>query len=201
MNLNLYLFNVVNGFAGKWKALDSLGIFFAEYLGYILLFCLLLFLVIYPVKLSRRAGHRFALQIGFNWVSFKKYWRMITESFIAAIFVRFILVELIRILWFSPRPFVNNYAHLLLPGYNPGGPSFPSGHASFYFALSTIIYGYNKKVGIWFYIGSALIAISRVFVGVHWPLDILAGAVLGILMGLVLNKIFKKMKIKNPPIS
>ncbi len=69
--------------------------------------------------------------------------------------------------------------------------SFPSGHATFYFALATIVYFYNKKVGIWFFIVSFFIAVARVFVGVHWPSDILAGALLGILMGYILNWLFR----------
>ncbi len=174
MNLDLYIFNLINGLAGKWKFLDFLGIFFAEYFEYFLLFCLILFL----------------------FINFKKYWRMVAEALLTAVFVRFILVEIIRKIWFRSRPFVDNYVNLLLPSYDPYKASFPSGHASFYFALSTIIYCYNKKAGILFYIGSFLIVISRVFVGIHWPADILAGAFLGIVMGVIINKIFKKIKLK-----
>ena len=192
MNLDLLTFNWINGLAGKWGFLDFVGVFWAKYFEYFLLFSLIIFLLLYPVKLSRKAGYRFALQIGFNRVNFKKYWRMVAEALVAAIFVRFALVEIIRRVWFRPRPFINNHVNLLIP-YNSYEPTFPSGHASFYFALSTIIYGYNKKAGILFYIASFLISISRVFVGVHWPSDILAGAVLGIIMGLILNKVFKKI--------
>lgn len=172
MNLDLYIFHLINGFAGKWHWLDLVGIFFAKYFEYFLLFCLLLFLI----------------------KDFKKYWRMVSEALVAAVFVRFMLAEIIRRLYFRPRPFVFNHVDLLIP-YNSGEPSFPSGHASFYFALSTIIYGYNKKFGILFYIASFLIVVTRVFVGIHWPSDILAGAVLGIIMGLILNKLFKKVKL------
>lgn len=170
--LDLYLFNVINGFAGRWPGLDFIGIFFAKYFEYVLLVCLL-------IALAK---------------NFKKYWRMVAEALVAAVFVRFVMAEIIRRVYFRPRPFVYNHVNLLIP-HSASEASFPSGHASFYFALSTIIYGYNKKAGILFYIGSFFMVISRVFVGIHWPSDILAGAVLGIVMGLVLNLLFKKVNL------
>lgn len=167
MNIDLYFFNLINGFAGRWIWLDFLGIFFAKYFEYFLLFCVLLFLVI----------------------NFKKYWRTVLVALVAAVFSRFVLAEIIRWLWFRPRPFVVlNFTPLISKSAEEA--SFPSGHASFYFALSTIIYFYNKKAGILFYIASFLIVLGRVFAGAHWPSDILAGAILGILTALILNKLF-----------
>jgi undecaprenyl-diphosphatase len=169
MNLDLYLFNLINGFTFKWDWLDFIGFFIAKYSEHILVAVLSLFLIL----------------------NFKKYWRMILEAIITAAFTRFVLAEIIRWLWFRPRPFVTlNIVPLINKSAEEA--SFPSGHASFYFALSTIVYCYNKKAGIIFYIASLLIVLARVFVGIHWPSDILAGAILGILVGLVLNKIFKK---------
>lgn len=173
MNIDLYLFNLINSFTGKWEWLDYSAMFFAQYFEYFLWLCLVLFLV----------------------VNFKKYWRMVAEAVIAAVFTKFILTGFIRWLWFRPRPFVaENFIPLI--DQSPKEASFPSGHASFYFALSTIVYCYNKKLGIFFYVASFFITISRIFVGVHWPSDILAGAILGILVGLFLNKIFKKYFFK-----
>jgi undecaprenyl-diphosphatase len=169
MNLDLIIFNFINGYAGKWPWLDYFGMFCADYLGYVLL-VILFFLLAY---------------------NFKKYWKMALEAVIAAVFTKFVLVAIIRWLWFRPRPFVAlNFIPLI--NQSASEASFPSGHASFYFALSTIVYLYNKKLGITFYVASFLIIIARVFAGVHWPSDVLAGAILGILMGWILNKLFRK---------
>lgn len=169
INLDLYFFNLINGLSYKWLWLDYVGIFLAHYFEYFLWLVIALLLVI----------------------NFKKYWKMVVEAFATAVFTRFILAEIIRWLWFRPRPFVSQNIIPLI-NQSPLESSFPSGHASFYFALSTIVYCYNKKAGILFYIASSLIVLARVFVGIHWPSDILAGAVLGILMGYILNKLFRK---------
>lgn len=169
MNLDLCFFNLINGLAGKWQWLDYSAIFFAKYFEYFLWLSLVLFLAI----------------------NFKKYWRMVLEAVIAAVFTRFVLAEIIRWLWFRKRPFViENFIPLI--NQSSLEASFPSGHATFYFALSTIVYFYNKKAGILFYAASFLIVISRIFVGIHWPSDILAGVILGVLMGWLLNWLFRK---------
>lgn len=174
MNIDLSLFNLINGLAFKDCVLDFIGFFIVKYSEHILVLVLVLFLAI----------------------NFRRYWKMLFEAVVAAVFTRFVLVEIVRWLWFRPRPFVTNNVNLLVD-YSATEAAFPSGHASFYFALSTIIYLYNKKIGIAFYIASSFVVLARVFVGIHWPSDILAGAILGILVGLVLNKIFSSKNYKS----
>ena len=87
-------------------------------------------------------------------------------------------MELIRFFWERPRPFVENNITPLIE--HAASASFPSGHAAFFFALGAIVYFYNKKAGILFLLGAAILSSARVFAFLHWPSDILAGAVIGI---------------------
>lgn len=75
--------------------------------------------------------------------------------------------------------------------------SFPSGHTTAVFALATALHQiYGKKV-LWVYLFAAWIGVSRVFCGAHFPLDVLAGALIGtcITAALIrwLSKIEKKL--------
>ncbi len=165
--MDLYFFNLINQFALRWVCLDALGIFFAKYFEYVLLACLLLFLV----------------------ANFKKYWMMIIEAGAAAVLARLVIVNLVRLIAPRARPFVENNVNLLL---SSNESSFPSGHAAFYFAIATVVFFYNKKAGILFFVAAFLISIARVFVGIHWPTDILAGIIVGIFSGWLVQKISKK---------
>ena len=115
---------------------------------------------------------------------------MVIQGFLAGILARLGFTELIRLFWNRPRPFIGNHINLLLS--HSASSSFPSGHAAFFFGLSTVIYSYNKRTGYLFFLASFLISISRVFAGIHWPSDILAGTAIGIFSGLLIMKIFKK---------
>jgi undecaprenyl-diphosphatase len=66
----------------------------------------------------------------------------------------------------------------------PGTHSFPSGHATVSFACATVLGAALPRLRVPFYLLAALISWSRVYVGVHYPVDVLAGAVLGTALGL-----------------
>jgi undecaprenyl-diphosphatase len=79
----------------------------------------------------------------------------------------------------------------LLPA--PVTNSFPSGHAATSFACATVIGATVPQLRIPLYVLAALIAWSRVYVGVHYPLDVFAGALYGLAVGLVLVRALPRL--------
>ena len=71
----------------------------------------------------------------------------------------------------------------------PHTGAFPSGHASSAFACATVLAWASPRLRVPALVLAAAIAWSRVYVGVHWPLDVLGGAVLGVLVATVLLKL------------
>ena len=74
----------------------------------------------------------------------------------------------------------------------PGGFSFPSGHTSSSFTAATAIFLCHKREGAAAYALAALIAFSRLYFYVHFPTDVLAGGMLGIVCAVVINKIINR---------
>ena len=73
-------------------------------------------------------------------------------------------------------------------GVSRSGFSFPSFHTfTSYAAAMVIAMLAGRRWGIWAFVGATLIALSRMYLGVEWPLDVLAGAVLGVLVGLLFS--------------
>ena len=115
---------------------------------------------------------------------------MIIQSFAAATVARFVFTEIIRYFYNRPRPFeVLQNVHQLI-SHETGG-SFPSGNAAFFFALATGVFFYKKWWGVLFYAFALAIGLGRVAAGLHWPSDILAGAVVGIFSAWLIKILLK----------
>jgi undecaprenyl-diphosphatase len=73
---------------------------------------------------------------------------------------------------------------------SPHSHSFPSGHASMAFASAWILGARFRRLRLPLLILAAMIAVSRVTVGAHWPSDIAVGSILGSIIGIGVAKLF-----------
>jgi undecaprenyl-diphosphatase len=94
--------------------------------------------------------------------------------------------QVVSHLWVRERPFVSHPSQTLLLVPPSHEPSFPSDHAIAAFAIATAVALIGGRVaGALFLSAATVIALSRVFVGLHYPGDVLGGAVIGALAALV----------------
>ncbi len=168
MSLDLKIFYFFNNLAGQNKWLDYLFIFLAEYLEYFIVFGLLLMIL----RLKK--------------YNYKEKIRLTVFCIGSAIIARFAVAEAIRFFLHRPRPFLEYAVNQLV---YESSYSFPSGHAIFFTALATAAHLVNKKSSLIFFTAAILISLARIITGVHWPSDIAAGFVLGILTALGCKKL------------
>lgn len=165
--IDLKLFYLLNNLAGASRAFDGIVIFFADYFQYVLVAAFLILLI------ASRYSYRQKLILFF-------------VPFISAAIARLGATELIRLFYHRPRPFVVHSVHQLI---TDNEYSFPSGHATFFFALAMAVYFYNKKWGMGLFIAGALMTVSRVIAGVHYPSDIIGGLFIGIAIAYIVCRL------------
>ena len=75
-----------------------------------------------------------------------------------------------------------------------GGKSFPSSHAANMYAVAVILSFYFRQYRYVYFFLAAAIAFSRIYVGVHYPFDVMGGAVVGLITGNVILLVFNNIK-------
>jgi undecaprenyl-diphosphatase len=84
------------------------------------------------------------------------------------------------------RPFVTHpHAHLLIS--HARDPGFPSDHATGAFAMAMALWFYDRAIGALAFVLALIVAFARVYVGVHYPSDVVGGALIGMAVALILQ--------------
>ena len=142
--------------------MDGLMTFFSM-LGHNGIFCLILGIVLIIIKKTRRSG---------------------AEVIIAMLLSFIISYLIVKNLAARVRPF-ETYDFLVPLGTAPKGWSFPSVHSTFVFATATVIFCNYKKISILALLIAVMVAFSRLYMGAHYPTDVLVGSVFGIIFALL----------------
>lgn len=161
---------------GRVPFLDGLAVFFASYLPY-------LYVVVFISLLYARGtfGEGSAL------VRKQRRLQFILATVLALLIASGVVVPLIHYAYAVPRPFAEF-------GWTPlfaheASPSFPSSHATLMFTLAASMWQVRRKWGYWLFAASCVTGFARVYSLVHYPTDILFGALFGVLTVLVVSRI------------
>ncbi len=107
-------------------------------------------------------------------------WKIACVSALASAGLGLAIAQAVSHVWVRERPYIAHPSETLLLGSPSGEPSFPSDHAVAAFAIAfSVAFIGGRRVGAFFLAGASMVAITRVFVGLHYPGDVGAGALIG----------------------
>ena len=177
--LNNQIFFIFYNLAHQSILIDKLIVFFAKTFPYVVIVLAGIFLLFHHDVLPSQNP----LKI------FAKKWKEIILVFFSGI-LAWCLAQVLKLLIHTKRPF------LALPNVHnimaESGYSFPSGHATFFMALAFALFFSHKKAGYWFMFFALLIGLARITAGVHFPIDILGGFILGAGTAYLVRFLYKK---------
>ncbi|MCJ8013415.1 undecaprenyl-diphosphatase [Paenibacillus sp. KQZ6P-2] len=162
------LFSWINNAAGNYPAIDAIMRF-----------------------LSENAEYLFYLAIIVYWFTRKRENRKMVAQALVSACLAFGIGMILSHLFYRDRPFVAHHVHQMIE--HAANASFPSDHSIGSFVIASSIFLYRKRDGIVWLVLAALISFSRIWNGVHYPIDVLSGAIIGILSSVVVHQLFTKM--------
>lgn len=169
--MNYWLFSLINDMANQSIVLDALMIVISKVVPYIYIFILAgLYMQGFRTRNFKLRGESFATGV----------------LFLICLLGSFILGSM----FYENRPFVDHNVVLIVN--HAADASFPSDHAVGTMALACGILYYRWNLGTWMVYGSILVGISRVFVGNHYPGDILGAFILVWILTALYNKLLRR---------
>ncbi|MFF3024104.1 undecaprenyl-diphosphatase [Gottfriedia sp. NPDC057948] len=161
--MNYSIFKLINSFAGIWPALDNVMIFLSK-TAILIVIGLLAYLWIQ--KGSERKYTAFYIVL----------------TLILALGGNFIIHQF----YYHARPFVNHHVTKLIT--HSSDSSFVSDHGTLVFSTALILLFRKDRLGLISLVWAILVGISRIFVGVHYPFDIIGAFILAGIVAIVVLK-------------
>lgn len=162
---NVAIFLLINQYAGKNSLLDATLIAAAEAMPYFLILIIIYMWFDVNLKIKKSSFHA-------------------ALSVLLGMFISYVT----SLFYYHSRPFVDKLGTQLVE--HAPDSSLPSDHTTFIFSISVMLL-FNKStrfIGTLLCVGSFISGLSRVFVGVHYPLDILAAIMVATLSSIVVFK-------------
>lgn len=175
---NTQLFFDLHQLVGYSEVTDMIIFFFAQTADVYVVAAAMLFVLLYQHKRSIKSHERNFL---------------IKELFLMtfAVLCAWFVAHFLKLTIGGLRPF-EFYTALEPLFLYAGGDTFPSGHATLFSALSLMLTAFHRNIGLLFIVIAMFISLARVISGVHFPLDILAGWIIGAGVSYAVYFFFKK---------
>ncbi|MCU0660035.1 MAG: phosphatase PAP2 family protein [Candidatus Pacebacteria bacterium] len=175
--MNEILFHFFNTLAGHSQILDKIIVFCAVWLGNLTLIGVILFVVLYRDKQTEPRTTALLFQKA------KEVVLVLSSAFAA-----WGAAQFFKYLFATDRPFVVRDVVLL---FEHTGYAFPSGHATFFSALAVAVYRYHKRFGMLLGGIALVVGVARIVAGVHFPIDIIGGFVLGPVVTIAVHRMLR----------
>jgi undecaprenyl-diphosphatase len=115
---------------------------------------------------------------GLLYIAFSPAWRQLGAVTALSLAVAFAVGKGLGLLWYDPLPFVQQGIAPLIPHAANNG--FPSDHMLLAATAASIVFVYNRRLGLLLWVLAAAVGAARVSAGVHHPVDVLAAAVIAV---------------------